>query len=356
MADPLSIAAGVIGILSVAAEISSVLIKFTSTVKDAPKQAQVVATEVSDVSRILSHLQSFLLGTESYDRSRSSLLRVDQLVTLVGSCVLTFSELEKILHELKIEGMGLLNRIGWARKETIIMGLIQRLQNHKASLSLILNVLNGYGLKILLLFEYQILTAGSNTILEAKFSIDRLHVLMEDYYKDMVSRVQDLEQRERRWLGDESLTLNQDDSVSIRTDIGNSPDFSSFEFGFAESGSVHQVSFIEDLENSWVYKRNGVCRETASTFSITDAHSTTWSCLSSLSVAEISNISVISLPITVNEVFSSWRFAQTWSGNLRGSAGSSHLQFNFEASQKLTMQKVEAHFCRRCKNVRNAAQ
>lgn len=203
-------------------------------------------------------------------------------------------------------------------------------------------------------FEDQILTVGSNTILEAKFSIDRLHVLMEDYHKDMVSRVQDLEQRERRWLGDESSILEQDDSASIKTVTGNAPDFSSFEFGFAESGSLTDIGFIEDLENSWVYKRNGVCRETASAFSITDAHSTTWSCLSSLSVAEVSNISVINLPITVNEVFNSWRFSQTWSGNPRGPAGSSHPPDNIEASQNLEMQKVEAHICRRCEKVGNA--
>lgn len=205
-------------------------------------------------------------------------------------------------------------------------------------------------------FEYQILTVGSNTILEAKVSIDRLHVLMEDYHKDMVSRVQDLEQRERRWLGDESQALEQEDNASIKTVTGNSPDFSSFEFGFAESGSVTDIGFIEDLENSWVYKRNRGCRETASAFSITDAHSTTWSCLSSLSIAEISNISVISLPITVNEVFNSRRFSQTWSGNPRGPAESSHLQVNFEASRNLEMQKGEVDICRRCEKVRNSTR
>lgn len=151
MADPLSIATGVVGALAVAAEICSVLIKVINTVRDAPKQVRVVATEVSDVSWILSHLQSFLLGTESHDKSRTSLLKVDQLVTLVSSCVLTFSELKKILHELRVERMDLFNRIGWARKAIVINGLIQRLQNHKASLSLILNILNGYEFKILLL-------------------------------------------------------------------------------------------------------------------------------------------------------------------------------------------------------------
>ena len=95
------------------------------------------------MSGILSHLQSFLLGNELSDASRTSLLKLDQVMTILSGCVLTFSELERILDEMKIEDMVMVDCMKWARKETAIKGLIQRLQNHKASLSLILNVLNG---------------------------------------------------------------------------------------------------------------------------------------------------------------------------------------------------------------------
>ena len=144
MSDPLSIAAGIVGVLTAAAQISSILAKFTKSTIAAPQQAQVVLTEVSDIGGILSHLQSFLLGSESPNRSRTSLLKVEKVVTVVSGCVLTFSELEKLLDELKTEGLDILDRLKWARKESAIMGLIQRLQNHKASLSLVLNILNGF--------------------------------------------------------------------------------------------------------------------------------------------------------------------------------------------------------------------
>lgn len=143
MADPLSLAAGVVGILTAAAQISSLLIDFTRSSKDAPQAARAVLTEVNDISSTLAHLQSFLLGDEYSDRSRTQLLQVDQVVTVMGGCVMTFSELEKLLDELKAEGMGILDRAHWARKEKAISNLVQRLQNHKGSLSLILHVLNG---------------------------------------------------------------------------------------------------------------------------------------------------------------------------------------------------------------------
>ena len=132
MSDPPSIGAGVISIVTAAAQISSTLIKFTKSTIAAPQQARVVLTEVSDIGGILSHLQSYLLGFNSPNRSRTSLLKVEKVVTVVSGCVLTFSELEKLLDGLKKEDLDVLDCLKWARKESRIVSLIQRLQNHKA--------------------------------------------------------------------------------------------------------------------------------------------------------------------------------------------------------------------------------
>ena len=143
MADPLSIATGIIGVLTAAAQISSLLIRFTRSTVEAPAQARYILAEVNDTRTILSDLQSFLLGKASADPSRASLLKVDQVVAIVGGCVVTFSELENLLDKMKSDHMGVLDRVMWIRKESEIFAFVQKLQNHKASLSLILNILNG---------------------------------------------------------------------------------------------------------------------------------------------------------------------------------------------------------------------
>ncbi|KAL8993870.1 MAG: hypothetical protein Q9169_006025 [Polycauliona sp. 2 TL-2023] len=142
MADPLSMAAGVIGILTAAAQVSQLLIHFTKNSKDAPHTARTVLTEVNEIRCTLLHLQSFLLGNETAEQSRTQLLQVDHVVTVVSGCVLTFSELENLLDTLETEDMGMRACIRWANKEKIIDSLIKRLQNHKGSLSLILQVVN----------------------------------------------------------------------------------------------------------------------------------------------------------------------------------------------------------------------
>ena len=143
MSDPLSVAAGVVGIITAAAHISSMLTKFTKNIKDAPEQAHVILTDVTDTSRILSHLQVFVLDTGSVSQSRTCLLQIESVVAIVTGCVATFSELQRLLESIRTDEMTVLDRLKWTRDESSIRALGTRLQTHKASLSLMLGVLNG---------------------------------------------------------------------------------------------------------------------------------------------------------------------------------------------------------------------
>ncbi|KAL9067306.1 MAG: hypothetical protein Q9161_007006 [Pseudevernia consocians] len=309
MSDPLSIAAGVVGVLTAAAQISSLLTKFTKSTIAAPQQAQVVLTEVNDIGGILSHLQSYLVGLDTPNRSRTSLLKVEKVVTIVSGCVLTFSELEKLLDALKTEDLKVSDCLKWARKESAIMGLIQRLQNHKASLSLVLIILNGFVpicQKLLSVWE---LIFRRHTIVEAKDSVERLHVLVEQCYKEMSSRVRALEVLDTQERGDADW-ISGNDTESLATFHAHPLDLSSEES--IESEPV-RLDFMDDLQKSRVYRRNRAFRESVISASTKSMYSLGWSFFSDLSTAEVSDISVINLPITEGETFNPQRSSQTWS-------------------------------------------
>ena len=140
MSEPLSITAGVIGLLTAAAQISTLLIRFTNASRNAPAQARHVLTEVGDISSTLSSLHLFLFRTQPGNRSRRLLLRVNHTVTVLSGCVITFSELEKILDSLETGDFGIYDCMEWAQKEIEMGAILQRLLEHKASLSLILNI------------------------------------------------------------------------------------------------------------------------------------------------------------------------------------------------------------------------
>lgn len=139
--------ASVVGILGAAAKVSSVLIFFVQSTKAAPKLAQNVLREVNGLSAILTHLQTFLLGAANPSKSRASLILVEQVIVTLTECVTTFSELEDALGTSKNDAeMGALDRVRWAMKESKITEIQGRLQSNKASLNLMLNILQWFAI------------------------------------------------------------------------------------------------------------------------------------------------------------------------------------------------------------------
>ena len=134
--DPLSIAASVVGLLGAAAKVSEVLATFIRSTKDAPKLANSVLQEVSDISACLTQLQAFLLGTRVGIRSRTALIMVEQVVVTLTACVMNFSELEETLEPLKdLAPKQIGSRIAWVRKEPALTKLCLRLNSSKQYLS-----------------------------------------------------------------------------------------------------------------------------------------------------------------------------------------------------------------------------
>ena len=155
----------------------------------------------------------------------------------------------------------------------------------------------------------------STTIAEAKSSVDRLHNIVDKSYQEMTARLQALESRELDRMSHAQLTQCDKDSI-LSSDSIDTVRQSRVPRMLVTSGSdALELEYLEELKRSWVYRRNSAFR--LSTFSI-DRHSTTWSCLSSLSLSEVSNISVLNLAIRVEDVNNPQRLSQTWSNDQMG--------------------------------------
>jgi len=140
--DPLSVAASVVGLLVATAKASQVLTAFIHNVKNAPTLAEHVLLEVSSISASLAQVQGYLTGTKSGSQARTRLLMVDQIVVTLTTCVMTFSELESILMSLNVnQPQQKRARVAWARQESSLTALLERLKWSKVSLNLILTTL-----------------------------------------------------------------------------------------------------------------------------------------------------------------------------------------------------------------------
>jgi hypothetical protein len=142
--DPLSVTAGIIGILAAAGKVGELLHGTISTVKDAPRVLVALACEVQEVQAALSSLQSLLANLSSAPPHRAALIQLDQLIVTLTEAVLTFSELETTIAPFSVaQGakLPLKSRLKWTRAESNCTKLVERLQRHKASISLMLNIL-----------------------------------------------------------------------------------------------------------------------------------------------------------------------------------------------------------------------
>jgi hypothetical protein len=140
--NPLSLASGISGLIKAAEKIASLLSGFTANMLDAPNLARNVVMEMQSLSGILLQLKP-LLSPHHYsskdEDERRSMVFVDQLVLTVAACIRSLAELEKELDG--VVGVGMLDRLKWTVRETSIRRILEALQTHRSSLTLVLTIL-----------------------------------------------------------------------------------------------------------------------------------------------------------------------------------------------------------------------
>ena len=144
--EGLSVAASIAGLLQVGAKV----ISFLSTAADAPTTARNVLSEIRALHVIFRQLQNFITHFTEQSMSRKSRIYVDDLVITLTGCVCTFSELDKELECLRTEGdeagnrddpqFSTWDRVKWAAKEQSLLRMLENLQMHKNSLTLLLSI------------------------------------------------------------------------------------------------------------------------------------------------------------------------------------------------------------------------
>ena len=145
MMDPLSVSASIVGLITAAVQVSRLLHTLADNADGSPASVQEVLAEVTDIRVCLDQLQSLILEEEDIQRSRKSLIMVEQLVVVLTNCVSIFSELEQTLEMTRVDQpLKVLDRLKWMSKESTITRILLRLQTSKASLNLVLTTLTWY--------------------------------------------------------------------------------------------------------------------------------------------------------------------------------------------------------------------
>ncbi|KAI1307103.1 hypothetical protein F5Y03DRAFT_383875 [Xylaria venustula] len=283
--DPLSVAASVVGLLAAGGQVTSVLFAVINKCKDSPSLAQSILFEVADISAALGQLQGFLSDRTKANVERGNLILLDQLLTTLTGCVTTYSDIQFILTSLNIsEDMGTFDRIKWMRQEDRLNTLVQRLQSHKSSLTLMLTIIQ------------------CKSMDEAKSCTQKLCVLVErmlESNQDLAERIRGLEREGSIISKARSEIIPGDDASTIRQASATSRSMLK-----TEDNLIKRFAFEDDLETSRVYNK-AIYRHSQLSLTSTALHTTALSVFSKLSLSQVSGISFYALPVCAIDLHNS---------------------------------------------------
>ena len=137
MADPLSIAASIVGLIAATGKVYNAVSSLIATTAGAPSSAASTLEIVSDMRLTLAAVQSVIDSLDGVPSSRKGLIQIDHLTIVITHAVVTISELE----ELVCKETDLAYRLRWAWNEKKVLELLPRLESQKSTLALMVSVL-----------------------------------------------------------------------------------------------------------------------------------------------------------------------------------------------------------------------
>jgi hypothetical protein len=139
MIDPLSVAASIAGLLTAAAKLHS-LLEYISSAKNSPVEIWNAQTEVKHVKLALLSLQGYLSKLDLLSTHRKKLISVEELIVSFADAMVAMSEFESFLQPLaRLKRLQL--SVSWFRYTSQLEVHTARAQRHKASLTMMLNIL-----------------------------------------------------------------------------------------------------------------------------------------------------------------------------------------------------------------------
>ncbi|KAI1854721.1 hypothetical protein JX266_000839 [Neoarthrinium moseri] len=279
--DPLSLSASIAGLLGAAAQVIK-LLGYISSVKNAPTAVQEAETEVKHIEIALRGIQEYLTSMDPLYQRRAGFIRLDDLIATLSDAMIVFDEFYGLLQQLA-RSATVMVRIIWFRYSKQIEERISKIQRHKSSLSLMLNILQ------------------CESDREASRSQGELQAMVQSILyenrslRSKMSQLQDSfdAQSTFRWPNGEEPSSKY---TSIRT-----PSIAPERVILLSGQSTFRFTFEPTLESTWVYRRNEL-NECDASFISTAQRSHAWSIFSGYSLANISILSVIAMPISTNNL------------------------------------------------------
>ncbi|KAF2824513.1 hypothetical protein CC86DRAFT_457249 [Ophiobolus disseminans] len=291
----LEVSAAIIGILAAAGKVAETLGPLVSAFVQAPKHAQTILTEIKHTETILLGLDALFGDLNTSPRQRRNFIRLDQLIAAFTDGVLLFSELEALVSQLGKDLKGSTrSRTRWAKHKSELDTVLSRLVSFKVSIDLMLNILR------------------CDSDVDAQRDRDELLTMTSTllaHNLDLARRIARLEGQDQD--GGSVVTYRPSSPTSVMTVTHSSenirPEHNSKTFTQILMSASQKAHYEHELEASRVYRKaQRDIDDITSRRSIALSHA--WSALSEVSLAAISAISVLGLPLYLDEISNAYHY------------------------------------------------
>ncbi|EPS45725.1 hypothetical protein H072_117 [Dactylellina haptotyla CBS 200.50] len=141
----LEVASAVVGILAIGGKMVAYLWDVSHKFADAPDSVLAALIALKETSLILEESQLYILQMYPVPENRRLLILIEHISDTLTGCVLTHSDLEKQIDFAKDTGSAedeyTFDREKWLAREKQVQDAVRRLQDHKSSFALMLNIL-----------------------------------------------------------------------------------------------------------------------------------------------------------------------------------------------------------------------
>ncbi|KAI1803259.1 ankyrin [Daldinia bambusicola] len=142
MADPLSMAASVVGVTGLAVSTARALISLIQEMADAPQEMLHIRRDVQNLSAVLESIQDMCA---KYDIKSEDLALEKSLAECTDLCQDSMQSIYTLIEPLRGTGRrSPIKRVGWVMRKGEVKALRERLQEGKASLNITISVINGF--------------------------------------------------------------------------------------------------------------------------------------------------------------------------------------------------------------------
>ncbi|GAB1316093.1 LIM zinc-binding domain-containing protein [Madurella fahalii] len=288
--DPLSITSAVVGLLTATGKVYS-LLEGLSSIRNAPTTIRDAQKEVRHAEIALRSIQRLLYRLDT-PNPRRGLIQVDELRITLADAMLVTSAFETLLQRLAGQARVRV-AISWVTISKQIDEHVARIGRYQQSLMLMMSILQ------------------CDSDVEAYQSQEKLQSLIEKVLAQNTELRQKLVESDDSCAAQSIATRHpEDDNATVRLrqngdastirGIGRTHSVRSTISNFG--GGLIKFAFENILEQSRVYRKNANQLECDRSFVSSAQRSHAWSAFSGYSLADISVISVIAMPLTTLDI------------------------------------------------------